>query len=285
MLSIIISSYQENYYSTLEKNIRETIGLPYEIIKIDNPGKIGICEAYNNGASRAKYDYLLFIHEDIIFHTYNWGELLINHLSKENIGVVGVAGSSYVPKAPISWNVPDDNYVFLNLIQNTKERNNSKLYSNINDSAKVFALDGVFLAIKKSVYNKFLFDEVVKGFHGYDTDFSLRVATEYDNYVISNILIEHFSKGNPDKNFFDNNIQIRRKIKNNFNKTFEENIEKCSFQIFIEKYFRYYKFNFKNIIFTLKFLPLNLRFKSYISIIKSYLYYFLKENTSYKLNS
>ena len=173
----------------------------------------------------------------------------------------------------------------MNLIQNTKEKNNSKFYSNISESTKAFALDGVFLAVKKTVYKEFLFDEVVKGFHGYDTDFSLRVATKYNNYVISNILIEHYSKGNPDVFFFKNNVLIRRKIKNNFNKIFEEDIEKCSFQIFLEKYFKYYKFNVKNVIFTLNFLSFNLSFKSYISIMKSYLYYFLKKNTSFKLNS
>lgn len=62
MLSIIISSYQPQFYSALEKNIAETIGIPYEIIKIDNPNLMGICEAYNKGASLSKYDYLLFVH-------------------------------------------------------------------------------------------------------------------------------------------------------------------------------------------------------------------------------
>ena len=207
MISIIISSYQDKFYSALEKNIAETIGIPYEIIKIVNPNLMGICEAYNKGASLSKYDYLLFVHEDVLFHTNNWGQILIDHLEIENTGVVGVAGSGYVPKAPISWNVPDINYVYLNLIQNTKRKNNSKLYSNISESTKAFALDGVFLAVKKTVYEEFLFDEIVKGFHGYDTDFSLRVATKYDNYVISNILIEHFSKGNPDVFFFKNNVR------------------------------------------------------------------------------
>ena len=277
MISIIISSYQDDYYSDLEKNIAKTIGVSYEIIRVANPGIMGICEAYNKGGCKAKFENLLFIHEDVIFHTNNWGQILIDHLEIENTGVVGVAGSGYVPKAPISWNVPDINYIYLNLIQNTKEKNNSKFYSNISESTKAFALDGVFLAVKKTVYKEFLFDEVVKGFHGYDTDFSLRVATKYNNYVISNILIEHYSKGNPDVFFFKNNVLIRRKIKNNFNKIFEEDIEKCSFQIFLEKYFKYYKFNVKNVIFTLNFLSFNLSFKSYISIMKSYLYYFLKK--------
>lgn len=31
---------------------------------------MGICEAYNKGAPfLSKYDYLLFVHEDVLFHT------------------------------------------------------------------------------------------------------------------------------------------------------------------------------------------------------------------------
>ena len=120
MLSIRISSYQPQFYSALEKNIAETIGIPYEIIKIDNPNLMGICEAYNKGASLSKYDYLLFVHEDVIFHTKEWGQKLINHLKLENVGVIGVAGSNYVPIAPIGWYLPDNSYNFLNYIQNDK---------------------------------------------------------------------------------------------------------------------------------------------------------------------
>ena len=72
MLSIIISSYQPEFYLALEKNIAESIGIPYEIMKIDNPGIMGICEAYNRGAEKAQYDFLLFLHEDVLFETQDW---------------------------------------------------------------------------------------------------------------------------------------------------------------------------------------------------------------------
>ena len=144
MLSIIISSYQESLYSALEKNIAQTIGISYEIIKIYNPNKMGICEAYNIGASKAKYDFLLFIHEDILFHTKNWGELLINHLNKENTGVIGIAGSNYVPRTPSSWSVSGNKYNFGNV--NTKE---NIINQSLKPSTKV--LD--FIQINKKLGN------------------------------------------------------------------------------------------------------------------------------------
>ena len=93
MISIIISSYKENYYQLLLANIQQSIGhANYEIVKISNPGLMGINKAYNEGALKAMYDDLLFIHEDVEFITNGWGHFLIDSLKNENIGIIGVAG-------------------------------------------------------------------------------------------------------------------------------------------------------------------------------------------------
>ncbi|MFX5306134.1 glycosyltransferase, partial [Acinetobacter baumannii] len=63
---------------------------------------MSITEAYNSGAEKSTFENLLFLHEDIIFYTRNWGNKLLHHLQKESTGIVGVAGSSYVPFAPSS---------------------------------------------------------------------------------------------------------------------------------------------------------------------------------------
>lgn len=88
MLSIIVSSYQKDNFSNFTKNISETIGIGfnYEIIAIENPGLMGICEAYNKGAKKSVYSNLLFIREDVLFTTQNWGELLMRHLEQPNCG-------------------------------------------------------------------------------------------------------------------------------------------------------------------------------------------------------
>lgn len=279
MLSIIISSYQENYYNALEKNIAETIGLPYEIIKIKNVGEMGICEAYNKGALKAKYDYLLFVHEDIVFHTQNWGELLIKHLDKENVGVVGIAGSNYVPKSPIGWHLPDNKYNFLNFIQNNRSKSNPRLFSNINQSYQVFALDGVFMAVKRIIFKEFLFNEEVKGFHGYDLDFSLQIAQKYKNFVISDILIEHFSVGIPNIEWFKNNILIKEKNNFQYNLTVNNNLENNVFIMFMNNYFNFFGYGIKSFISLLKFknkhlnsITLYYYIRLYFSLLKIHLF-------------
>ena len=277
MLSIIISSYQPHYYIALEKNIAETIGIPYEIIKIDNNGIMGICEAYNRGAEKAQYDFLLFLHEDVLFETQDWGEILIIHLKKENTGVIGIAGSNYVPNAPIGWHIPDEKSNFLNLIQNDKNNNQPKLECNIKSSQQVYALDGVFMAVKKNIYINFNFDESLKGFHGYDLDFSLRIAQKYQNLVINDILIEHFSLGNPNKEWLDSITYVKEKDLFHSNQVYNFEIEKLSFLIYLRNYFRYNKCNFQNLLYTLKFFSFKLFIYSFFVVLKTYKYYYLRD--------
>ncbi len=278
MLSIIISSYQPEYYDNLLKNINETIGddFKYEVIQIWNPDLMGITEAYNKGAEKARFDYLLFTHEDILFHTRNWGHELLKHLEDPNIGIVGIAGSSYVPCAPSGWYISDSKYNSIYCIQN----NNKKDRPNVIDTfhkkegkKRVFALDGVFLATKKQTYKEVRFNEKIKGFHGYDLDFSLRMAENYENYVINNILIEHFSDGNPDQKWFDNLIQVKKNIKVDFNKEKNSEIEKKVFLEFLGKYFSYHYISRKTLLDTLKFFPKKITFNTKLQIFKAYFYY------------
>lgn len=272
MLSIIISSYQQYYYDQLVKNINETIGdnFIYEIIQIWNPDLMSITKAYNLGAEKTQYENLLFLHEDIIFHTQNWGEKLLNHLNKEKTGIIGIAGSSYVPAAPSSWTVATQ-YNFVNILQGNKQNKDyTHLHSMAGNTANVFAIDGVFLAIKKEKYIQLRFDENLKGFHGYDLDFSLRASQKFQNYVVEDILIQHFSEGNLSKGWFDTNVAIKLKLGSNFNSYTDSEVEKKVFISFLYRYFTYYLIDRKNILFTLKFYPKKLKLKDHLGIMKKY---------------
>jgi len=273
MISVIVSSHNLPIFSNFSKSLEKTIGVAYEIIKIPNPGLMSICEAYNLGASKAKYDYLLFVHEDVLFHSNKWGTRLINHLDKENNGIIGLAGSNYVPASPSAWSVISCKYTFGN-VNKVLEKNINQT-KGANEIQSVFALDGVFMAIKKSLYKEFLFNENIKGFHGYDTDFSLRVATKYKNYIVGDILIEHFSKGHPNKVWLDNHMKIRENIHYQFQEVYDQNLEVQMFYAFLKKYFEYYDFNFKNIRTTIKFLPPKISFKNKLLILNEYLHYFV----------
>ena len=99
MISIIICSRKQSDFDVLATNITQTVGVPFELIRIDNSkNTYSICQAYNIGAARSLFDHLCFIHEDVKFVIENWGFVVANLLKDEAIGLVGVAGGKYKSK-------------------------------------------------------------------------------------------------------------------------------------------------------------------------------------------
>ena len=258
MLSIIISSYQPHYYQALEKNIAETIGIPYEVIKVDNPGKIGICEAYNHGAQKAQYDYLLFLHEDVLFETQNWGLILTQLLSKKSIGCVGLAGGDYVSTYPLPWwQNKERRFFHLNQIL----PNGSEQKLRIHENKNVVFLDVVFIACRKNIFLETGFSDYLQGFHGYDMDFSWRASQTHQNIVSHEITLTHFSAGHPNIEWFKSLILIweQSKIAPKSTTTAQLDFDIKNFRILCRNFkisptkqiyylWKFYKFRYRNLM-------------------------------------
>lgn len=211
MISVIVCSINENLFNCFSESLAKTIGVDYEVIRIENQKeKLPIAKAYNKGASQATYDLLVFVHEDVVFHSDIWGEKLISRFqSLDNPGVIGIAGSNYLPISPSYWWIPDPSRRFCNYLDNHESGKigEGKLrFSGHTDPVQVYLLDGMFLAMKREVFRKIKFDENLEGFHGYDTSICLRTAIEFRNYFIPDILIEHFSPGKPNATWLLNTV-------------------------------------------------------------------------------
>ena len=248
MLSIIVSSYKEDDFNQFSKNVKETIGddFQYEIIQQWNPGIIGICEAYNKGAEKSKYENLLFIHEDVLFETKNWGKTLIDYLQIDNVGCIGVAGANYIPRTPTPWWVIADyaNSHLSHYNKKTNKRYNYTFSSDKNGLLETKLLDGVFIACQKKVWKQIKFNEDLKGFHGYDINFSLKVSENFQNYITNKISIVHFSHGSLTKEWLENLI-IAYKESNSVNPTIDKNTELYSFNYFANQ-LRYLNFTMED---------------------------------------
>lgn len=205
MISIIVSSYREELYKALSKNIAATIGnIDFEIIKIDNSGKMGISKAYNIGAEKAKFNYLLFLHEDVLFRTIGWGEIIKKIFeNNKDLGLLGIAGNSIKTKMPSTWwTGPGLNYI--RIVQHDKP--NSKIFDknegfDEKSFVEVAAIDGVLMVMKND--ERIKFDENLKGFHNYDLSLSLKHYCLNKKVGATNeILIEHFSGGKIDRDWY-----------------------------------------------------------------------------------
>jgi len=200
MLSIIICSINPTLLNQLSENIESKVGVDYEIIAHDNrETNWGICKVYNHCAEKAKYDYLVFCHEDILFHTENWGQNLVNHLKNKEIGLVGIAGGIFKSKFHSSWWLSTDtiNLKRINIRQTAKNKSSLDYYNPENETySDVVAIDGVFMACRKDIWKKNNYDEATfPKFHFYDLDFSFQIIQNKKIVVVYDILLEHFSVG------------------------------------------------------------------------------------------
>ena len=215
MLSIIVSSCDDRLLSDLSNSIENTVGIEYELIAIKNENAAySLSEAYNLGALQARFGALLFVHEDVIFHTENWGKQLVKHLETlPNVGLVGISGSAYKPFVPSSWHFERSAPLSYRFIQGFKYSSQPNRLRDLNASSvrPVVCLDGVFLAVKKSTFDTVRFDETVEGFHAYDTDFSLRIAENFQNYFVPDILIEHLSEGKINDQWIINALKVQQR--------------------------------------------------------------------------
>ncbi len=205
MISIIICSRTTDILHTLKENISVTIGVEYELVLIDNStNKYSIFEAYNKGVRQSKYPYLCFMHEDISFHTYNWGQKVISHFDNENVGMIGAIGGHLIADYPSTWCC--SNLVSGNYIQGYKNDEGTYYTSSVvNDKylqkgiTDVVAVDGFWFCVKKNLFPNISFDETTfNSFHAYDIDIAMQINLLGNRVcVIDDILIEHFSAGTP----------------------------------------------------------------------------------------
>lgn len=221
MISIIISTHKPEYFKSVKISIEQTIGTEYEIIGIENHAQYSICKAYNIGESKAKYPYLCFMHEDILFKTKDWGKTLISIMEADkSIGLIGIAGTKFKSTYPTgSWGQSSflkkykRGHIYVpsnNSIEHHIEFDESKQPKLLEE---VVCIDGVLMFTKKDIYKSCRYDDrTFTNFHGYDLDFSLQVHTKsYKVMVFRNLELIHLSTGNYTPYFTLANRLIQKK--------------------------------------------------------------------------
>ncbi len=216
-ISIIICSREKQISKDLIENIKNTVGCDFELIVIDNSeNKYSIFEAYNLGIEKSKGEYLCFIHDDVIFHTNDWGNVLecVFNENKE-VGLIGVAGSKIKNKMPSAWwDCPAEQKV-IHIIQHfpNKEKEKWALGLENGQNKEVVAIDGVFMAMRKDKCINF--NTKMSGFHNYDLNISLDYKKHgYKIIVTPKILMEHFSLGTLNKSWYKSTSLFHKLYKN-----------------------------------------------------------------------
>lgn len=214
MTSIIICSKYSCINEQLKCNIEQTIGCDFEIILIDNSqNRYNIFSAYNEGVSKARGEILCFMHEDILFHTNNWGRRVENYLQDETIGMLGVAGMKVIPEQSDAR--MGRGFIAYQQIKHTtlEDEPRSILLNQRHKSTallqEVAAVDGLWFCIPRRLFDAIRFDEdTYNDFHLYDIDTSLQILQQDKKVMVcDDIIMEHASIGTFNK-AFSNNLRI-----------------------------------------------------------------------------
>jgi GT2 family glycosyltransferase len=202
-ISVIVSSRSQAAMDLHKRNVAATAGAPHEYLGVMNAGKAcGICSIYNQGIDASTGDVLVFMHEDAYFLEKGWGPVLLRKFrSDESIGLIGVAGTQYLFSDIPFWARPGRPFVRGHIVHelDNGERFFMTVFSRDQADAEVVAVDGVFLAIRKSLFDRIRFDETTfDGFHFYDIDICMQVRETHRLVVTWDLFLKHRSGGSFD---------------------------------------------------------------------------------------
>jgi hypothetical protein len=217
-------------YSTRENNekyldyLKKTCGIKnVEVIQKVNNGEKSLTQVYNEIIDESTNDIIIFCHDDIEFDTPNWGKRIIKHFEKSDFGILGVAGTTEMPKSGMWW---EDKRKMVGIVNHKHEGKKweSKYSKSWGDSiSESCIVDGLFIAIDKTKIKE-RFDENVGGFHFYDVYFSVKnFLGGVKIGVIFNVRLTHLSIGQTNESWeekrqvFSTEYEDKLPLKSNIN--------------------------------------------------------------------
>jgi len=184
----------------MERHYRALLGAEsHEIIMIRDARSLA--EGYNRGLDQSTGDIVIFSHDDIEFlDPAHWLSRLKGHL--EAFDLVGLAGTTKLI-SPL-WVGAGPPYTFGHVgeLDGRIARFRVLIFAVPGPIVPgIQALDGLFLAARRSMIKRLRFDEATfDGFHCYDVDFSFSAyLAGFRLAVASDLPVLHSSQGNFDQ--------------------------------------------------------------------------------------
>jgi GT2 family glycosyltransferase len=211
VISFITLSRDPEKVNKLNNSLAHALsGTKFELIHM-NGTELDLFEGYNEGAARAHYDLLGFLHDDVKLLA-NWECFAkpVDLMKKPMTGFVGVAGTRVMGTDGTWWKQPPS--VLRGLVAHPAQDDNpfGLQFNTWPHTCALFGrvavVDGVFFMCHKRVLDRIGgFDEKsYKGFHFYDLDTSLRASLAGLLNYVAPIPLLHQSRGVPNENWEQN---------------------------------------------------------------------------------
>ena len=208
-------------YSTRVSNpkfqnyLRQSCGLKgIEIIEKVNNGEKSLSQVYNEIIDESSHDILVLCHDDIYFDTNRWGKKLLRSFDNHpDYGILGVAGSTYMPKSGQWWEDRSKMFGVVNHEHQGKKWQSKYSQNEEHEVKQTVIVDGLFISLDKNKIKK-RFDETVEGFHFYDVEFTFQNHLEDVKVgVMFNVRITHKSIGMTNEKWESNKQIFANKYK------------------------------------------------------------------------
>jgi hypothetical protein len=197
-----------------------------EVIEIINNGE-SLTHAYNRGLKQAKYDIVVFCHDDLTVETKQWGNKLVRLFEKNpEYGIIGVAGSKNMPVSGQWWE--NRSKMFGRVAHTHEGKTWLSTYSDDlgQNLEEVVVVDGVWFSVHKNRIKK-TFNEAVEGFHFYDVTLSFENFLEGVKIGVTTVVrINHQSIGMTNEAWDINRVKFSETFKDNLPANVKRTIHK-----------------------------------------------------------
>jgi hypothetical protein len=203
MITIGYSTRKSN--PELQEYFRKSCGLSkVQVIEKVNTGEKSLNQTYNEILKESENDIVILCHDDLYFDNKGWGYKILDHFKKSDFGILGVAGSTSLPKSGMWWEDKRKMIGIVNHEHDGKKWESKYSESQGNSIKETILIDGLFIALDKKRIKE-NFNEDVKGFHFYDLEFCIRNYRQNVKIgVITNIRITHKSIGMTNESWEEN---------------------------------------------------------------------------------
>jgi len=195
--------------SKFNEQIENTIGVDHSISRFINHNEFSLSQIYNEALNDNTEDNVIFVfcHNDIVFKTKDWGKILLRKFNHTEYGIIGIAGTTFVPQSGTWW---DDRSKMYGIVEHSDQISEwtSEYSEKITGIQSVVHVDGLFMAVDPYRIEK-KYNENYGKFHFYDLTFCV------DNYleevligVTTDIRILHKSVGATYQSWEDNRLKF-----------------------------------------------------------------------------
>lgn len=208
MLSLIcVYNNQELLKNSMISSLEKQSYKDYELILVNSEenGMTSASRALNYGGEQSRGDFLVFLHQDLVFIDEDFLEKLQCFCMQNTFGIAGVAGVVLEPDGK--------RLVYSNITHGENKERAGAFFDSVKDAE---SLDECLLIVPARVFEMYKFSDLGNTWHLYGTDFCLKIRKDSLSVKLFPLSLWHLSSGKSlNINYFDAIKRLCRLYNNN----------------------------------------------------------------------